>query len=380
MPDSTAGGAAGTHPPSPDDTIDLPGLLAALAPWRWRLVMLPLAVGVLALGITYAIAPTFTARTVLLPPSGAGSQASAALASLGNLASLAGVGAVRTPADQLASLLQSATVEARLVERFELKKVYERELAGDARERLRAATRVSAGRKDGLITIEVDDHDPQRAAALANAYVEELRTLSASLAITEAQQRRVFFEQQLAATREKLTQAQTALEGSGFNVATLKSEPRTAAESYSRLRAEITTTEIRLQGLRRQLSDATPEVQQALTQLGTLRAQIARLDAAEGSAPRSDYIARYRDFKYQETLFELFSRQYELARIDESREGAFIQVVDTATPPERKSAPKRGRIAIAATFSAALLLLAGLLARELWRRETTRQRAARPSA
>ncbi len=167
-----------------------------------------------------------------------------------------------------------------------------------------------------------------------------------NLALTEAQQRRVFFEAQLKQTRDRLTQAQQALQASGFNPGALKAEPKAAADSYAKLQAEVTAAEVRLQTMRRSLADTAPEVQQQLAQLDALRAQLGKVEATTPSDGGPDYISKYRQFKYEETLFDLFSRQYELAKLDESREGSLIQVVDPATPPERKSKPKRAIVAL----------------------------------
>ena len=158
---------------------------------------------------------------------------------------------------------------------------------------------------------------------------------------------------------------------SGFSPGALRAEPKAAAEGYARLKAEVTAAEVRLQTLRGTLSDNAVEVQQQQATLGALRAQLSRLEQAK-SAPMPplggpDYISKYREFKYQETLFELFARQYELARVDESREGALIQVVDPATPPEKKSKPKKAFIALLSTAAALMGLIVFVLARHFWR-------------
>jgi uncharacterized protein involved in exopolysaccharide biosynthesis len=230
---------------------------------------------------------------------------------------------------------------------------------------------MAVGKKDGLITVEVDDKSPQRAADIANRYVDELRRMTSELALTEAQQRRVFFDRQLEQTRDKLTQAQQALQASGFNAGAIKAEPKAAAEEYARLRAEITAAEVRLQALRRAFADNTPEMQQQLAALGALRAQVSRIGSVAREPDDADYIGRYREFKYQETLFELFARQYELARADESREGALIQVVDVAVAPERKSHPKRALIAAATVLGALLMVGLGLVIRRAWALSST---------
>jgi len=336
---------------------------------RWKLLLfVPLLAGCVALGVTYAIPSTFTAKTSFLPPQQQNSAASA-LASLSALANVASSAAgLRTPADQFVALMQSTTVQNRLIDRFDLMKVYDVDLRTDARRDLGESARVTLSKRDGLISVEVDDTSPQRAADIANAFVEELRRLTATLAITEAQQRRAFFERQLSQTRDRLSAAQQSLESSGFSAGALKSEPRAAAESYAKLRAEVTAAEVRLQGLRGSLVDSAPEIVQQIAILSALRGQLTRAEGATGGSSGADYISKFREYKYQETLFDLFSRQYELARVDEAREGSQFQVIDAAVAPERKSRPKRALIAVATTVVAGLILMAWLLARQSWRR------------
>lgn len=351
-----------------DEGMDLFDLVMLL--WaHWKLIVGgSLLAGLTALGVTFVIPPTYTAATTFLPPQQQQSAAASALAALGPLAGLAGVaGTVRTPADQYVALMQSTSVSDRIIDQFRLLEVYEEEFRVDARKELAKNVRMTIGKKDGLITVEVEDRLPQRAADVANRYVDELRRLTSTLAITEAQQRRAFFERQLQQTRDKLTAAQLALQASGFTQGALKAEPKAAAEGYARLRAEVTAAEVRLHAMRGSLADDTPEVRQQQAALSALRGQLARLEQASEAASGSDYVGKYREFKYQEALFELFARQYELARVDESREGALIQVVDTAAAPERKSKPKRALIATVATLVALITLAAFVLLRNAWR-------------
>lgn len=334
----------------------------------------PLAAGLAALGITFLIAPTFTAVTTFMPPQQSQSGAASALASLGSLAGLAGGAAgISSPGERYVALMQSVTVSDRIIEQFKLMDVYGAKFRVDGRKELAANVRISLGKKDGLITVDVDDKVPQRAADIANRYVDELRRLTGTLAVTEAQQRRAFFEHQLRQSRDRLALAQQALQSSGFNAGALKAEPKAAAEAYARLKAETTAAEMRLQVLRGTLADNTPEVRQQQTMLAGLRDQLARIEQATESSSGPDYVGKYREFKYQETLFELYARQFELARADESREGALIQVVDPATPPERKSKPRRGVIAVGSALAMAAFLTAWVALRGRRRLRTTRQ-------
>ncbi|MDH4290168.1 MAG: Wzz/FepE/Etk N-terminal domain-containing protein [Aquincola sp.] len=360
-----------------DEGIDLLDLALPLAQ-HWKLLVAgPLLAGLIALGITFLIPKTYTSRTVFVPPQQQQSVAASAVAQLGALSGLVGAAAgIKSPADQYVALLQSATVADRLIDEFKLMKVYDEEFRFKAREKLSKNVRVSLGKKDGLITIEVDDEDPQRAADIANRHVEELRRLTSQLALTEAQQRRAFFEAQLTQTRDRLTQAQQALQASGFSQGALKADAKAAAEGYARLRAEATAAEVRLQTLRRNLADTTPEVQQAQSTLGALRAQLGKLEESTDLSAGPDYVSKFREFKYQETLFDLFARQYELAKLDESREGALIQVVDVAKPAEWKSKPKRALIAIAVTLSAFMLLVLYAFVRSAWRKASQQPETA----
>ncbi len=356
------------HAVDDDEGMDLFELLSLLGQHLKLLIVAPLVAGVASLGITYLIKPTFTATTVFLPPQQQHSVAASALAQLGPLAALAGAaGGIRTPADQYVALMQSVTVSDRLIEQFGLMQEYDQEYRFEARKDLAKNVHITVGKKDGLITVEVDDHSPQRAAAMANQYINELRRLTDTIAVTEAQQRRLFFERELQQTKDKLIAAQQALAASGFSQGAIKAEPKAAAEGYARLRAEVTAAEVRLQTMRGALADDTPEVRQQQAALAALRSQLGRLEQSSDAHGGPDYVSKYREFKYQETLFDLFAKQYELARVDESREGALIQVVDAATPPERKSKPKRALTAIVTTLAVGVLLVMFVVVRQSWR-------------
>jgi len=344
-----------------DDEISLLDLALVLAE-NWRtLVFVPLAAGLLALGISFLIPPTYTAVTRILPPVQQQSTSAALAAQLGALAGLVGPAAgIKNPADQYVALIKSRSVVDAMIERFNLKDLYDARYLEDARKELDKRTTISAGAKDGLISVEVDDNNPERAAAMANAFVDELRNLTKSLAITEAGQRRLFFEEQLAQAKDNLTKAEIALQASGVSEATLRTVPQSALESLARLKAQITAQEIKLASMRTFMTDANPEFRLAIRELAALRDE---LNKAEQSSPLkslnngAEYITKYRDFKYHETLFELMAKQYELARLDEAREGAVIQVVDLAVTPERRSKPRSTLIAAITALGAFLLVI-----------------------
>ena len=328
----------------------------------------PLAVGVTALAISFAVPPTYTAATKFLPPQQQQSMAAGMLSSLGALGGLAGAAAgLKNPADQYVTYLKSINVQDALIERFKLLERYDEKYKVDARQELSKNARISSG-KDGLITVEVDDKDAKVSAELANAHVEELQRLLGRLAVTEAQQRRLFFEKQLNQTQDKLTQAEQALRSSGVDASALKSDPKAAVTAVAQLQAQVTAQEVKVASLRGYLTESAPDFKQAMTELGALRAQLNKLENANSkTSGDGDYTTRYREFKYQETLFELFAKQYEIAKVDEAREGAVIQVVDLAQPPERKSKPKKSKIAIIATLGSCFALLLFVVIRQALR-------------
>lgn len=360
---ATAGG-----PLPDDDEISLLDLLQTMVENLRLLVLGPLVIGLSALGASFLIAPTFSAKMQFLPPQQQQSSAAALLQSLGSLGGLAGAASgLKNPADQFLGFLKSQSVLDAMVDRFKLVERYEVKLKEDARKTLLANTRTSAG-KDGIISLEVDDKDPLLAAEMANAYVVELRTLMGRLAITEAQQRRLFFETKTQEAKADLVQADTLLRATGVNASTLKSSPTAAVEGVARLKAAITAQEIKIGSMRGYLADGAPEIKQALLELSTLRQELRKAEKDDPSAlaagATDSYVERFRDYKYRETLYELFTKQYELARVDESREGALIQVIDAAQAPERKSKPKKALIAVIATLAAGFALLLFVFVRQ----------------
>jgi tyrosine-protein kinase Etk/Wzc len=355
-----------------DDEISLLDLLQVVVDNLRLLVLAPLAVGVLTLGYTYTIAPTFNATTTFLPPQQQQSGAAAMLAGLGALSGLAAAaGGIKNPADQYVAFLKSNSVQDALIERFKLTDRYESEFRADTRKDLTDNVQIASG-KDGLISIDASDTEPAFAAQLANAHVEELRILLNRIAVTEAQQRRLFFENQLNATKDNLVTAEQALKSSGVNSGVLNANPQAAVEGLARITAGIRAQEIKLASMRGYLTESAPDFKQAQVEMAALRGQLARYEReqpvlAGDNKDASDYIAKYRDFKYQETLFELFTKQYEMARIDESREGSVIQVLDIAETPERKSKPKKALIAMLATLATGFAMLLFVFIRQALR-------------
>lgn len=265
-----------------DDEINLLDLVQTVVDNLRLLVLGPLAVGVAALGISFLVTPTFTAQVSFLPPQQSQGMAASLLNSLGALGGLAGSAAgIKNPNDQYVSFLKSNSIEDALIDRFKLMDRYKADYKQDARKTLEGSVKIASG-KDGIITVSVDDHDPQFAADLANAHVEELTRLMGRLAVTEAQQRRQFFEQQLKTAKDKLAVAEIALGETGVNAAVLKSNPASAVAAVATLQAQVTAQEVKLGAMRGYLAESAPEFKQAMTELLNLRAQLAKQSQDKG--------------------------------------------------------------------------------------------------
>jgi tyrosine-protein kinase Etk/Wzc len=354
------------------DEISILDLLQVVADNLRLLVLGPLLIGLLALGIAFTVPPTFTAKVQFIPPKQQQSSAAAALSDLGILGGAAGaIAGVKNPADQYAALIKSKSVADALIEQFNLMKRYDEKYRTDTRKVLADNTRVVVGAKDGLISIELDDKDAETAADIANSYVVELRKLLNRVALTESQQRRMFFERMVGETKTNLVKAELALKSSGVDSSALKLSATSSLEGVARLRAQISVQEVKLAAMRGYLAETAPEFKLALNELAALKSQLSKADKDDGaSGGQSDYVARFREFKFQEALMTLYLKQFEVARVDESREGAVIQVVDAAEKPERKSKPKKGLVAVIATLAGGFALLLFVFVRHALRKST----------
>jgi uncharacterized protein involved in exopolysaccharide biosynthesis len=361
-----------SHQSPEEDEISLLDLLIVLAKHKKLILGLPLGAAFVALIVTLLMPNIYTSTTKILPPQ---QNQSAAVAMLGQLSSqFGGLGGlaggalgIKNPNDLYVGMLKSRTVVDTLIDRFELKKVYGEDTYHYARKELEERTTVASGR-DGIIKVEVEDKDPKRAAAIANGYVEELYKLTQTLAVTEASQRRLFFERQLDQTRKNLASAEAAarqgLEKGGLVV--IDAQGRGMVETTARLRGQIAVKEIQISAMRAFATGQNPDLKQAQHELEAMKQELGKMEGTSsgrdnaGSAGKADGMENLRllrDVKYNETIFELLAKQYEIARIDEARDASLIQVLDKAVEPERKSKPKRALIVILTALVAGILAI-----------------------
>jgi uncharacterized protein involved in exopolysaccharide biosynthesis len=362
----------------PDTEISLLDVLFLLVENRRFLLRFVLGVAVFSAIVAFILPVSYEGKVVLLPPSQSSSigsslltQLGGSVGSLGSLASLAGGSlGIKNPSDMYLSLLTSRTVEDAIIYRFDLMKEYREKYISDARKALEHHTTAVAGAKDGLIRLSVDDPDRKRAAELANAYVEEFRKLSASLAITEAARRRIFFEEQMQDAKANLTNAEEAMRKTQQSTGVLQidSQARSLIESAAVLRAQVVAKQVQIQSMRSFAAEDNPELILARQQLTALEAQLKQvagsqtdtgsdINLSKGRVTQAglEYLRRYRDLKYNETVFELLAKELEIAKLDQAREGAIVQVVDAAVVPDKKSSPHRTLIVLICTAVAMII-------------------------
>jgi tyrosine-protein kinase Etk/Wzc len=360
------------QPAEKEDEISLLELLVVLVKHKKVILGTTFGAAVVSVIVSLLLPNIYTGTAKVLPPQQSQSTAAMMLGQLGGLAGLAGGSlGLKNPNDLYVGMVKSRTVADNIIKRFDLQKLYEIDTMVETRKALANNTTVLSG-KDGLITIEFEDKDPARAAAVANAYVEELDKLTQVLAVTEAAQRRLFFERQLQQAKKDLSEAEVALQKTQEETGLIKldDQGRALIEAVAVLRGQISAKEVELRAMRTYTTETNPDYVRTRQQLAGLRSELAKLERAQvsgqgdimlstGKVPEAglEYLRRYRDVKYQETIFELLAKQFEAAKLDEAKEAAVIQVVDEAVAPDRKSKPKRALIVILATLSAGLISL-----------------------
>ncbi|HLA47843.1 MAG: hypothetical protein A3I04_02595 [Nitrospinae bacterium RIFCSPLOWO2_02_FULL_39_110] len=349
-----------------DDEINLLDYLIVLAKRKKLIIGVTLLTSIITAGISLNMPPIYMAETKILPPQqGSQSMASQIMSQLGGFAGLAG-GAVgiKTTNDLYIGLLKSRPVLDPIIDNFKLMDVYEAKYRDDARNGLAGALKARDDKKSGIITIGIEDKDPKRAADMANAFVEGLKDLTNKFAVTEAAQRRLFFEEQLKNAKESLVKAEESIMGFQERTGAIKIDEQTKAvlTGIAQLRGEVAAKEVQLLVMKTYATPQNPDIQRVEEEIRGLKEQLDKLEHKEGSGNNPDplmptgripslgteYIRKMREFKYNETLYEIFLKQYEAARLDEAKEAAVIQVLEKAIPPEKRVKPKRRQMVMIA--------------------------------
>lgn len=357
------------EPHLPEDEVSLLDLLIVLASRKWLIAKVTFVCGIIGLVIALILPKEFTAMSTVMPPEQNNSLSSmleSQLGGLGGLVSLAGGGAaglLKNPNDQYVAMFKSRTVEDATIHQFDLQKEYRQKLLSRTRKVFESHFKVTGSEKDGFLHVSVTDRNPQRAAAMANGWVDQFRKLSQHLAVGAASERRAFFDAQLEAAKDNLANAEEALKSVQEKTGMIQLNAQTQAliESAAVLRAQIVARQVQLQALQTFATNQNSQVVELEQELAGLRAQLAKLGGngevsaaglmlPKGAVPQAslEYARKLRDVKYQQTLFEILARQVEMAKLDEARRGAMIQVVDPALVPDHKSSPHRALIVLIA--------------------------------
>lgn len=360
--------------PIPGDEIDLMDIAVALARQKNWLIACTLGAGTMALTASLLMAPIFTATSRILPPQQQSSGIAAALGQLGALAGAAGgLAAIKNPNDLYVGMMRSETVANNLIKQFRLQERYQTDTIVATHKVLEDVSDISSG-KDGLISISVDDKDPVFAAKLANAYVDELKKLTQTLAVTDAAQRRLFYEKQLKDVKDELARAELRLQKTQEKTGLLQPDGQIQAiiANVAQLRANIASKEVQLAAMKTFATEQNPNYLRTQQEIAGLKLQLAKMKqgsetgdfmVSTDKVPQTglEYVRALRDVKYYETMFELLAKQFEVAKLEESRDSSMIQVLDNAVPPDWKSKPKRAFIIVlgllAGFFSGILIAL-----------------------
>jgi uncharacterized protein involved in exopolysaccharide biosynthesis len=377
---------------SPVDELNLLDYALVLAGEKRLILSATLASFLLACFIVLLLPATYTATARILPPDDVNGLTTM-LAGGSELAALVGISAGRSSADLHVGMLKSRTVADRIIDRFELLKVYGVSSRAIAQEKLASRVDISAGRIDQIVAINVDDRDSQRSAAIANGFVEELRSLSVRLNLGSASRERQFLEERLASVKLELQRTEEDLRKfqEENKAIQLDEQAKSIIGTIARLKGELASREVELRVLLTAQTERTPQVRGMREGIAQVREQLRLLEHSPAGETVGDdiYIAtskvpdismRYarllRDFNVQETLYEFLTQQYEGARVSEARSTSAIQVLDQAVPPDKKSKPRRTLIVLLVTCTTSFLVILFVLLRE-WSREMSAEDRAR---
>src|SRR6266478_5467482 len=356
---------------------------------RWTFIGL-----VLSLVVALLIPSRYVATTQLMPPdnqsgSGAAAFLAAAGRSGGGLAGLAGdLLGTKNSGALFVGILSSRTVQDRMIDQFDLRKEYRASKMEDARVDLARHTGISEDRKSGILSVSVWDHDPQRAAALATAYVGELDRLVAQVSTSAAKRERIFLEERLRAVKQDLdASAMKFSEFASKNTAIdIPAQGKAMVEAAATLQGQLIAAESELHGLEAIYTDQNVRVKALHARVSELRTQLGKMGGDSGAAgalsSKSDpslypsirqlpllgvtYADLYRQTKIEETVFELLTQQYELAKVQEAKEIPSVKILDAAVVPTKKSFPHRLSLITAGTVFAIFVVCAWLFAKRFW--------------
>ncbi len=352
----------------------------------------------ISLAIAFLLPKQYKSTASIMPPDQRNSSGTAMLAALVGRGSLSSLGSLagglfgaHTTSELFVELLKSGTVQGKLIDRFDLQRVYHTRYRFSAGKRLARHTEIKEDKKSGVITIQVEDTDPVRARDMAQDYLDELNKLINTTSTSAARQERIFIEHRLQAVRGDLEHAELELSAfaSKSSAVDIKEQTRAMVETGARVQGELLVEQSGLQALRQIYGDGNVRVKETQARIAALQSEITKMTGSSAPLSPSDlssdsdkgelypplrqlprlavpYANLYRRVKVQETVYELLTQQYEMARIEEAKDVPVISVIDTPGIAEKKSFPPRLILTVVLTLLSVALSSALILLRETW--------------
>src|SRR6478672_11046449 len=333
--------------------------------------------------------PKYESTAQIMPPDGGGSGLASLLPALSKSPGLIGMASdmvgMKSTSAIFARVLESRTVQDHLIDRFDLRKRYSQKYWEDARKKLTKRTSISEDKKSGVIAISVRDHDAALATELANAYVEELGSVMAKVSTSAARRERIFIEQRLADENANLQDAERQFsQFASANMALdVPEQTKVTVEAAARLQGELIASKAQLEGLKQTYTVENIRVKSVQAHVSELERELAKLNSGRASGvqdPTSPYPSvknlpllgvkwadLYRQTKIRETVVELLTQQYEMARIQEAKEIPSVKILDPASTPERRE-PSWKLVIVLGTLLSALLACFGYFIKNWWDR------------
>ncbi len=348
-----------------EDEINLLDLLIVLAKRKRLIIGITFGAALIAAIASLLMTPIYKAETKILPPQqGSSGMASQLLSQLGGATSfMGGAAGVKTSNDLYIAILKSRPILDNIIDKFELMELYKAKSREDTRKALIGVLKTQDDKKSGIVSIGMEGKDPKMAADIANTFVEELRDYNKRLALTEASQKRLFFEEQLKDVKEGLIKSEEAMKTfqEKTGVIRIDEQAKAVMEGIAQLRALIAGKEVQIKVMKTYATSYNPDIQRVEEELKGLREQLNKLERTDGSDNTdvilptdrmpligTAYIRKLREFKYNEALYEILLKQYEMARLDEAKDAPIIQVIEKAIPPEKRIKPKRSQMVMIA--------------------------------
>ena len=369
-------------------------LLDVVARERRRILQFVVAGLIVSAAIAFLVPARYEATARLMPPDQSGGMTATMI---GALAAKAGDGlgsmatdllGMRTSGATLVGILGSRTVQDDLINKFDLRKVYSKSKYESARRLLQERTAIGEDRKSGIITIQVQDRSPERAAALAAGYVSELNSRVSQLTTSSAHRERVFLENRLQSVKQQLDEATLQLSRFSSKNKTFdpQMEGKTMLEAAATLQGQLIAAEAELSGLQQIYGPDNSRVRAASAKVGELRSKLMTMSGNKAAPPEgadgqntqlypsltqlpmlgNTYYDLARQAKIDEAVYEALTKQFELAKVEEAKEIPTIKVLDEPVVPEKKVWPPRTTIIALGTLLAFCLAIAWLALRDMW--------------